>query len=338
MPDGSVLDKNDTTIQNMARDKTPGIISSVPIAAATAAYARMRLNEFVNLSDNPCFYTDTDSVILQNPLPENMVGRGLGQMKLEHIIKQGIIIAPKTYALKTKDGNLITRAKGLSIKMTWENYQALLHGETLTFNQTKFFRNMSQGTILISPTIFTQRGINIQPIGNLGLIPYVDSNLALVPYIKSKLAVIPFIKVQNTVVIYQKPQLALIIITHGSVDGGTGSIKPTYIANLPFEVRIPDPNKQALIRYYLDPNLKSIYDIIGPGLLPWSPNYDFSGWTSDTLFTILANCDIPIKENRTMCWNYLNYDTMMRSKIKAKNLKNSHTSWLLKKGRIHSND
>lgn len=174
----------------MARDKTPGIISSVPIAAATAAYARMRLNEFVNLSDNPCFYTDTDSVILQNPLPENMVGRGLGQMKLEHIIRQGIIIAPKTYALKTQDGNLITRAKGLSIKMTWENYQALLHGETLTFNQTKFFRNMSQGTILICPTIFTQKGINIQPIGDVGLVPYVRPDIGIVVYKEPILALV----------------------------------------------------------------------------------------------------------------------------------------------------
>ena len=107
----------------------------------------------------------------------------------------------------------------------------------------------------------------------------------------------------------------------GFPGSGPADGKATYIAKLPFEVRIPDPNKQALIRHYLNPKLKSIYDIIGPGMLPWEDGYDFSGWSEDTMFTIIANCDIPAAENTVMIMNFLDYKAMKRSNAKAKNFK-----------------
>ena len=41
--------------------------SSVPIAAAITAYARMHMYKFKTIPDNPCLYSDTDSVYLQKP-------------------------------------------------------------------------------------------------------------------------------------------------------------------------------------------------------------------------------------------------------------------------------
>jgi hypothetical protein len=53
-----------------------GTISSVPAAAATAAYSRILLNRFVNIPDNLAIYTDTDSVVLGKPLQDDAVGKG----------------------------------------------------------------------------------------------------------------------------------------------------------------------------------------------------------------------------------------------------------------------
>ena len=47
------------------------------------------------------FYTDTDSLICSEKLPSRLVGNQLGQMKLEHIIKDGVFLAPKVYGFIT---------------------------------------------------------------------------------------------------------------------------------------------------------------------------------------------------------------------------------------------
>jgi hypothetical protein len=74
--------------------------SCVHIASAIAAYARMSINYFKNIPGNPCIMSDTDSIVLPYPLPNHLIGNELGQMKLEHIIKQGIFIRKKFYESK----------------------------------------------------------------------------------------------------------------------------------------------------------------------------------------------------------------------------------------------
>lgn len=93
-------------------------------------------------------------------------------------------------------------------------------------------------------------------------------------------------------------------------------IVQTYIAKVPFTERFPDPNKQSILRGYLDPNIKSIYDVIKPGILPWQDGYDFTDWTIDTLFIIKANCHIPIMEDKAMSQSYLEYSKIRRSQAK----------------------
>jgi len=66
--------------------------SAVHIASAIAAYSRISINEFKNIPGNPCIMSDTDSVVLPKKLNEQFVGKEIGQMKLEHIIKHGIFI------------------------------------------------------------------------------------------------------------------------------------------------------------------------------------------------------------------------------------------------------
>ena len=47
-----------------------------------------------------CYYTDTDSVLVSNPLPDDVIfSTILGKFKLEYHVKEGIFLAPKSYCL-----------------------------------------------------------------------------------------------------------------------------------------------------------------------------------------------------------------------------------------------
>ena len=49
---------------------------------------------FKNNPNFKLYYSNTDSIIIDKPLPDNLVGTKLGQVKLEHIVKRGIFLAP----------------------------------------------------------------------------------------------------------------------------------------------------------------------------------------------------------------------------------------------------
>ena len=55
--------------------------TSIPIAAAITAYARIHMSKFKNLHGYKLYYTDTDSAFFDKPLPDNMVGDELGSCK-----------------------------------------------------------------------------------------------------------------------------------------------------------------------------------------------------------------------------------------------------------------
>jgi hypothetical protein len=54
------------------------------------------LSYFKNNPNFRLYYSDTDSIIIDTPLPDYLVGTKLGQVKLEHVINRGIffILAP----------------------------------------------------------------------------------------------------------------------------------------------------------------------------------------------------------------------------------------------------
>lgn len=89
---------------------SPPRISAVQLSAAITACARIYMYPYISRDD--CYYTDTDSVVLGNPLPEEMISSTeLGKFKLETMVSKGIFLAPKSYKLETPDGN-ITKQKG----------------------------------------------------------------------------------------------------------------------------------------------------------------------------------------------------------------------------------
>lgn len=87
-------------------------ISAVHLSAAITAYSRIYMYPYISRAD--CYYTDTDSIVVGNPLPEEMVSSTkLGLFKLEHKIWRGIFLAPKSYCLMVEgeEGKII-RYKG----------------------------------------------------------------------------------------------------------------------------------------------------------------------------------------------------------------------------------
>jgi len=85
--------------------------SAVQLAAAITASARIYMYPYISRED--CYYTDTDSVVLGQPLPEEVISSSvLGKFKLEDRIMRGYFLAPKSYFYIAIDGTNVLKYKG----------------------------------------------------------------------------------------------------------------------------------------------------------------------------------------------------------------------------------
>lgn len=133
---------------------------STPIAMFITAYARMHMAKFkIRYADN-LYYTDTDSLVLDVELPNNIISNELGHFKLEHKIKKGIFIAPKVYGLLLEDtGNgetEIIKVKGSKIKIPFKDLDALLFKDKISeLVQERWYKDINAQTIRILETAYT---------------------------------------------------------------------------------------------------------------------------------------------------------------------------------------
>ncbi|MDR3596104.1 hypothetical protein [Clostridium sp.] len=84
------------------------------------------MHQFSNMPNNPIIYKDTDSLVLEKPLSEDLIGPKIGQFKLEHIIKKGIFLKPKTYAIRTDKEDVIKAAGYPNKDLTFEDFEMIL--------------------------------------------------------------------------------------------------------------------------------------------------------------------------------------------------------------------
>ena len=115
----------------------------------------MWMSQFKNNPDFNIFYSDTDSAVIDSPLPKWMVGEKLGQVKLENTLGRAVYLAPKVYAFVTLDGKEVIKVKGLTKEAISEvNYkdleQLLYHEGKLTFSQEKWFKDIYAGEINVT--------------------------------------------------------------------------------------------------------------------------------------------------------------------------------------------
>jgi hypothetical protein len=125
---------------------------NIAIASFVTSYARIFMSQFKNNNDIKLFYTDTDSAVVNKPLPDNLVdNKKLGKMKLEYISTKGIFLAPKLYCLLTDNG-IINKTRGLTldIHLNFQDFENLLYKDSeIIKKQNKWFKSIYSGTIKI---------------------------------------------------------------------------------------------------------------------------------------------------------------------------------------------
>jgi len=156
---------------------------NIAIAAAVTAYARIHMSQFKNNPNINLYYSDTDSIYIDSPLPEYLVSSTeLGKMKLEGIYDEAIFLTPKVYALEnTKSGESIIKIKGLTKKsiqdnnITIDSLETLLYlNSNLTFSQMKWFKNIMDANINILEQLYT-----LKVTGNKRKLIYDNNNLLI---------------------------------------------------------------------------------------------------------------------------------------------------------------
>lgn len=105
------------------KNSKPKLVS-VPIASAVTAYARMHMSYFKMMCLEKgiiLYYSDTDSIDISAYLPDHLVSKELGQMKLEQVWKEVVFIAPKVYGGIIENNKEYVKVKGLKIQYLLNN-------------------------------------------------------------------------------------------------------------------------------------------------------------------------------------------------------------------------
>nr|QWO71469.1 DNA polymerase [Termitomyces titanicus] len=142
--------------------KERGIPSAVQISAMISSYARTSINPFKNIPGNIAIASNTDSLILEHPLPNELIGKELGQWKLEHTFNNGIFVRPKLYCYEDSNTKeLIRKAAGVNAaKLTTEDYAKLCKGENVQTQKEIFKVDWYKLKIEVVKVDTTLKGIN----------------------------------------------------------------------------------------------------------------------------------------------------------------------------------
>jgi hypothetical protein len=89
------------------------------------SYARIFMSQFKNIPNFNLYYSDTDSVDIDKDLDPKYIGNNLGQMKLESLFDEVVYLAPKVYAAKVGNEDLV-KIKGLKNPISFEEMKSLL--------------------------------------------------------------------------------------------------------------------------------------------------------------------------------------------------------------------
>lgn len=170
----------DVEIENIFKS----VKSHVAISAAITAYARMEMNNYKLLHGINIYYTDTDSIFTDKPLPDHLVGPDLGQMKDElngKVIIRAIFLGNKKYCYQYYDdnGELITVSVFSGIKrnsLTFEQFERMSKGEILdTVQPDTFSRNFARLTLkIVNRNVKIQRSYSKVLVGNDYLAKHIN--------------------------------------------------------------------------------------------------------------------------------------------------------------------
>ena len=130
-------------------------LSNIAVGLAVTAYSRVVMSQFKNHETLTLFYSDTDSLFVDDYLPSSFVeSKKLGLYKLEAEYFLFIAIGPKVYGAIDTEGNSYTKVKGFKDKIDLADLESLLNKDTVQkLTQLKWFKsiNKSQINIKMSP-------------------------------------------------------------------------------------------------------------------------------------------------------------------------------------------
>ena len=145
----------DSDINNNINNSKAHTNVSVVISSAITAYARIFMSKFKNNKKFKLFYTDTDSLYVNKPLDiyyKNLIGKDLGQFKLEVIFDEAVFLAPKVYGGIVSDTNNkieITKVKGYKNILNYNQLKSSLKKDSkLELNQEKWFKSISSARLV----------------------------------------------------------------------------------------------------------------------------------------------------------------------------------------------
>jgi len=130
----------------------------IPIwALYVTAYGRIEITKLMNEADAD--YGDTDSIICKREMP---VTKGLGGLKEEMIIRKGLIIRPKCYALKSVDDEEHIKIKGVAAKVSYIRFERLLEDPVIRYKKFTKFREAVRRGLIPNEIIETSRKVGIE--------------------------------------------------------------------------------------------------------------------------------------------------------------------------------
>jgi hypothetical protein len=143
---------------------TTNININIAISAIITSAAKCEILTYLTIPEIELYYEDTDCVVLNKPLPDNMVGNELGKIKLEFIYKEAVFLTSKVYSGKfdVLDENGVitektnTKAKGLTSHVSFDDLKMLLNeNEVIKIVNPKIIRDEISGKIILLRDIFT---------------------------------------------------------------------------------------------------------------------------------------------------------------------------------------
>jgi hypothetical protein len=155
-------------------DSYHGTDVNIAIASTITAGARIFMSAFKNNNLYNLYYSDTDSIVIDQMLNPRLVGTALGLLKLENVISKAVFLAPKVYGFITENGDEVIKVKGVTSEIASSIHindleYLLIKDSHKVFHQQKWYKSLTLGEITINDVMY-----NLKVTANKREAVYVD--------------------------------------------------------------------------------------------------------------------------------------------------------------------
>jgi hypothetical protein len=155
--DYSLLNELNNEIDTNIQSPFKKVQSNVAIASAVTSYARIAMMKYKLIPGIKIYYFDTDSMFTDKPLPEYLIGDGLGLMKDElkgGIIKKAYFLGIKKYGYIDSNGHTKSVFSGVQRNsLTFNEIESIANGNIIHKTiSNRFYKDFRSLDISIKPS------------------------------------------------------------------------------------------------------------------------------------------------------------------------------------------